>query len=83
VDGPDGLHGQTVLDDGASARDNSQGLQPSVLGGTLTMTRYIRWLRSPLAFACLFFTLMCDIVRFVWLCLRPSPALAAENLFLV
>jgi transposase InsO family protein len=25
---------------------------------------------------------MCDIVRFVWLCLRPSPALAAENLFL-
>jgi putative transposase len=44
--------------------------------------RYIRWLRSRLSFACLLFTLMCDAVRFLLLCLRPSPALAAENLFL-
>ena len=46
------------------------------------MIRCTRWLRSRLSFACLLFTLMCDAVRFLFLCLRPSPALAAENLFL-
>jgi putative transposase len=46
------------------------------------MIRCIRWLRNRLSFACLLFTLMCDAVRFLLLCLRPSPALAAENLFL-
>ena len=46
------------------------------------MTRCTRWLRSLLSFACLLFTLMCDVGRFLCLCLRPSPALAAENLFL-
>src|SRR5882724_11068684 len=52
------------------------------LGDILAMIRYTRWLRSHLSFVCLLFTLMCDAVRFVLLCLRPSPALAAENLFL-
>jgi putative transposase len=33
-------------------------------------------------FACLLLTLMCDAGRFLLLCLRPSPALAAENLCL-
>jgi len=46
------------------------------------MTRYTRWLHSRLSFPCLLFTLVCDAVRFLLLCLRPSPALAAENLFL-
>jgi putative transposase len=46
------------------------------------MTRYTRWLRSLMSFACLLFTPVYDAVRFLLLCLRPSPALAAENLYL-
>jgi hypothetical protein len=46
------------------------------------MTRCTRWLRNLLSFACLLFTLICDAGHFLLLCLRPSPALAAENLFL-
>jgi transposase InsO family protein len=46
------------------------------------MIRCTRWLRSLLSFACFLFTLLCDAGRFLFLCLRPSPALAAENLFL-
>ena len=49
------------------------------LGDTVVMTRCTRWLRSLLSFACLCFTLVCDAGRFLLLCLRPSPALAAEN----
>jgi putative transposase len=41
-----------------------------------------RWLRSLLSCACQLFTLVCDVARFLFLCLRPSPALAAEILFL-
>jgi putative transposase len=52
------------------------------LGDAVVIIRYIRWLRSRLSFACLLFTLMCDAGRFLLLCLHPSPALAAENLFL-
>ena len=52
------------------------------LGDTLAMTRYARWLRNLMSFACLLVTLVCDAVRFLLLCLRPSPALAAENLYL-
>ena len=46
------------------------------------MTRCTRWLRSLISFVCLLFMLVCDAVRFLLLCLRPSPALAAEILFL-
>jgi putative transposase len=46
------------------------------------MTRCTRWLRSLQACVRLFFTLVCDVGRFLFLCLRPSPTLAAENLFL-
>jgi putative transposase len=46
------------------------------------MTRCTRWLRSLLSGACLLFTLVCDAGRFLLLCLRPRPTLAAENLFL-
>jgi transposase InsO family protein len=46
------------------------------------MTRCIRLFRNLMRFACLLLTLMLDAGRFLLLCLRPSPALAAENLFL-
>ena len=46
------------------------------------MTRCTRWLRNLMRFACPLLTLVCDAGRFLLLCLRPSPALAAENLFL-
>jgi putative transposase len=46
------------------------------------MTQCTRWLRSLLSFASLLFTLLGDTGRFLCLCLRPSPAFAAENLFL-
>ena len=52
------------------------------LGDTVTMTRCTRWLRSLLSCACLLFTLVWDVGRFLFLCLRPSPTLAAEILFL-
>jgi putative transposase len=45
------------------------------------MPRCIRWLRSLLSFACVLCMLMGDAGRWLFLCLRPSPALAAENLF--
>ena len=51
-------------------------------GDTVAMTRCTQWLRSLLSFACVLFTLMCDAGRFLCLCLCPSPALAAKNLFL-
>lgn len=46
------------------------------------MTRCTRWRHSALACACLLFTLVGDVGRFLLLCLCPSPALAAENLYL-
>lgn len=46
------------------------------------MIRCTRGLRSLLSFACSLFTLLWDAGRFLFCCLRPSPALAADNLFL-
>jgi putative transposase len=46
------------------------------------MTRCTRWPRSLLSCACLLFSLVCDVGRFLFLCLHPSPTLAAEILFL-
>jgi putative transposase len=46
------------------------------------MTCCTRWLRSLLSCACLLFTLVCDVGRFLFLCLHPSATLAAEILFL-
>ncbi len=46
------------------------------------MTQCPRRLCHLLRFAGPLLTLMCDMGRFLFLCLRPSPALAAENLFL-
>src|SRR5262245_15225263 len=46
------------------------------------MRRFIHKLRFLIWLACTLLTLLVDVVRFLRLCLRPSPALAAENLFL-
>lgn len=46
------------------------------------MTRCIRQLRNLIRFAYLLLTMGCNAGRFLLLCLRPSPALAAENFFL-
>jgi hypothetical protein len=40
---------------------------------------FFRHVREPVA---MLLVLIADTVRYVGLCLRPSPALAAENLFL-
>jgi putative transposase len=46
------------------------------------MTRFTYWPRTLMSLICMLLTLLCDRIRFLCLCLRPSPALAAENLFL-
>ena len=46
------------------------------------MTRYTRLLHHVLHLAGTLLTLLVDVVRFLRLCLRPAPVLAAENLFL-
>src|SRR5919109_552026 len=46
------------------------------------MTRYTRLLHHVLHLAGTLLTLLADVVRFLRLCLRPAPVLAAENLFL-
>jgi hypothetical protein len=48
----------------------------------MVMTRCTHLLRNLLQLACTLLTLLVDGVRFLGLCLCPSPALAAENLFL-
>jgi hypothetical protein len=46
------------------------------------MTRFTHRLRTLMPLIYMLLTLLCDGLRFLYLCLRPSPALAAENLFL-
>jgi putative transposase len=46
------------------------------------MTRFTHHLRTLMQLICMLLTLLCDGMHFLLLCLRPSPALAAENLFL-
>ncbi len=46
------------------------------------MTRYTRLLHHVLHLAGTLLTLLVDVVRFLRLCLRPAPVLAAETLFL-
>jgi putative transposase len=46
------------------------------------MRRSPRLLRLLIRLACTLLILLVDAVRFLLLCLRHSPALAAENLFL-
>jgi putative transposase len=46
------------------------------------MTRFAHRLRTLMPLICMPPTLLGDGMRFLLLCLRPSPALAAENLFL-
>src|SRR5262249_55211980 len=67
-----------ALPRGIIARDHNLLLP----GDTLAMTRCTRWLRSLLSFACLLCTLGDDVGRLLLPCRRPSPAPAAENLYL-
>jgi putative transposase len=46
------------------------------------MPRLSSLIRPVIPLACTLFSLLHDVSRFLGLCLRPSPALAAENLFL-
>ena len=46
------------------------------------MTRYTRLFHHVLHLAGTLLTLLLDVARFLRLCLRPAPVLAAENLFL-
>src|SRR5262249_38321747 len=46
------------------------------------MTRCTRLLHNVLHLTGTLLTLLVDVVRFLRLCLRPAPVLAAENLFL-
>jgi hypothetical protein len=53
-----------------------------VLKDALAMMRSPHLFRHLVQFPCILLTLLGDIMRFLRLCLRPSAALAAENLFL-
>jgi hypothetical protein len=46
------------------------------------MPRLSSLIHPVMPLACTLFSLLQDVSRFLYLCLRPSPALAAENLFL-
>ncbi len=46
------------------------------------MTPFTHRLRTFIPLIYTLLTLLCDGLRFLFLCLRPSPTLAAENLFL-
>jgi putative transposase len=63
---------------GIIARDNN----PYCRGNTLAMTPLTHQLRTFIPLVCLLRPLLGDGLRFLCLCLRLSPALAAENLFL-
>jgi putative transposase len=71
-----------ALDITSFSSDNREGQFPIVWRGTLAMRRFPRLLRLLIRLACTLLILLVDAVRFLLLCLRPSPALAAENLFL-
>ena len=45
------------------------------------MLKRSRQFRHLLQLAAILFTLVLDALRFLGLCVRPSPRLAAENLF--
>jgi putative transposase len=48
----------------------------------MAMTRVMHRLDSLMPLIGMLLTLLCDGLRFFCLCPRPSPAIAAENLFL-
>jgi hypothetical protein len=50
--------------------------------GTLAMLTLPFLLRNVAQFVCTLLTLLADGLRYLRLCLRPSSALAAENLFM-
>src|SRR2546430_8808244 len=48
----------------------------------MAMTRVMHRLHTLMLLMGMLLTLLSDGMRFLFLCLRPSPSLAAENLFL-
>ena len=72
----------TALDESLPSSKNRDRRQLRLQKGTLTMTTFQRLLRTLMQLAALLLTLLVDTVQYLCLCLRPSPALAAENLFL-
>ena len=71
-----------ALDIAFSSSDNRQGQSPKVWREALAMRRFMHLLRPLTDRVCTLLILLVDAVRFLRLCLRPSPALVAENLFL-
>src|SRR4051812_20533307 len=74
--------GETALDDGLPSRDNRWAQSPRPRRDTMAMTRVMHRLHTLMLLIGMLLTLLGDGMRFLLLCLRPSPALAAENLFL-
>jgi hypothetical protein len=62
--------------------DNRQKQPPVLQRDPLAMRPCTRLLHHFIPLASTLLVLLGDVVRFLLLCLRPSPALAAENLFL-
>ena len=50
--------------------------------GATAMPHLSSLIHAVIPLACTLFTLLLDILRFLGLCLRSRPALAAEHLFL-
>jgi hypothetical protein len=72
----------TALDDSPPRSDSRRGRHPSLEGGITVMTTFPRRLRHLPQLAGMLLALLVDALRYLGLCLRPSAALAAENLFL-
>jgi hypothetical protein len=71
-----------ALDIASLNGDNKQGQLLVLQRDAFAMGRCTHLLRPLIQLVCTLLILLGDAVRFLLLCLRPSPALAAENLFL-
>src|SRR5919106_983115 len=72
----------TALDNGLPNWENRKERQPVLRRDTLAMTRSSCLLHHFVLLPWILLTLLGDVAHFLWLCLRPPAALAAENLFL-
>jgi len=71
-----------MLDVASSSSDNMQEQQCASQRDAFAMTRYPNLLRNVVLLVHTLLILLMDAWRFLRLCLRPSPVLAAGNLFL-
>src|SRR5262245_23108530 len=74
--------GKWALDIGLLRNDNRRPRQPTTRRSITIMSHLAGPIRHVAQRAFVLVTLLMDVVRFLWLCLRPSAALAVENLFL-